>query len=51
VCLDCSFNTYTPDLGSSACIPCPTCTESGFYSEGCSGTSSGGCTTCTNTLN
>jgi hypothetical protein len=50
VCSDCTVNTYTPTFGASSCLQCPICTDAGYYVKGCAGTSSGVCSTCTNSI-
>jgi hypothetical protein len=51
MCTSCSGNTYTPIIGALNCTQCPLCSKRGYYMTGCSGTSSGGCDKCTNTIN
>ena len=50
-CTACPVGTYTLGTGSSspsACLPCTTCLVNGYFVSGCSGTSPGYCSTCTN---
>ena len=48
VCSMCDSGTYSTSIGSSTCTKCTACTQDGHYTVGCSKTSSGTCTKCSN---
>jgi hypothetical protein len=48
-CDACAEGTYQPNSGASSCIPCDEC-QAGFYRVGCSASSPGECSICTNTI-